>query len=351
MRLDDLVHLPGEWLRTGGPMSEVVISTRIRLARNLAGFNFLSRSSAGQRAEIERALFEAISASNFGKDTFYVDIDKSDPLDRQFLVERHLISRQHADAEGSRGVAISNTETFSLMINEEDHLRIQVLRRGLNLDDAWAETARVDGALESLVDFAFHKQYGYLTACPTNVGTGLRVSVMLHLPALKLTNEIEKVFRAAKEMHLAVRGLHGEGTDALGDFFQISNQVTLGSSEEEILTGFRADVIPSVVRYEQEARRVLQKNKAAALDDKIYRALGTLENARAISGEEALFLLSHLRMGVVLERIKHINLEAISEMFLATQSAHCGQKLDGEQRSIARAEYIRTRLGQKPSQN
>lgn len=356
MKLDDLVHLPGEWLRTGGPMSDVVISTRIRLARNLAGHNFLSRTTPDQRRAVERALFEAISASNFGKNTFYVDIDKSDPLDRQFLVERHLISRQHADGEGSRGVAISNTETLALMINEEDHLRIQVLRRGLNLDDAWDETARVDAALEGLVDFAFHKQYGYLTACPTNCGTGLRVSVMLHLPALKLTNEIEKVFRAAKDMRLAVRGLHGEGTDALGDLFQISNQVTLGFSEEELLTGFRADVIPSIVRYEQEARKVLTKSKTAALDDKIWRALGTLENARAISGEEALFLLSHLRMGVVLERIKHIDLEAISEMLLVSQSAHLqkvrGQKLDGEQRSIARAEYIRQKLNQgKPSEN
>jgi len=356
MKLDDLVHSPGEWLQTGGPMSDVVISTRIRLARNLAGYNFLGRATPDQRRKIERTLFEAISASDFGKNTFYVDIDKSDMLDRQFLVERHLISRQHAEGEGSRGVAISNTETLALMINEEDHLRIQVLRRGLNLDDTWEETSRVDAALESLVDFAFHKQYGYMTACPTNCGTGLRVSVMLHLPALKLTNEIEKVFRAAKEMRLAVRGLHGEGTDALGDLFQISNQVTLGYSEEEILTGFRADVIPSIVRYEQEARRVLTKNKPAALDDKIWRALGTLENARAISSDEALFLLSHLRMGVVLDRIKHIDLSAISEMFLATQSAHlqkrCGQRLDGEERSVARAEYIRQKLSQaRPSRN
>jgi protein arginine kinase len=356
MKLDDLVNSPGEWLRTGGPMSDVVISTRIRLARNVAGYNFLSRTTPEQRTQIERAVFDAITSSNIGKSTFYVDIDKSEPLDRQFLVERHLISKQHADGEGSRGVAISNSETFALMINEEDHLRVQVMRRGLNLDEAWEETSRVDSALETLIDFAYHKQYGYLTACPTNVGTGLRVSVMLHLPALKLTNEIEKVFRAAKEMHLAVRGLHGEGTDALGDFFQISNQVTLGYSEEEILGSFRAEVIPSIVRYEQEARRVLQKTKSAALDDKIWRALGTLKNARAISGDEALFLLSHLRMGVVLERIKDIDLDAISEMFLATQSAHLqkrrGEKLDGEQRSIARAEYIRTRLAAgRPSEN
>jgi len=356
MSLDDLLNSPGEWLQLGGPLNDVVISSRIRLARNLAGFPFLTKASSSQRSDIERTLFEAISASHFGQNTFYVEMDKSEPLDRQFLVERHLISRQHAEGEGTRGVAIGASETFALMINEEDHLRIQVLRRGMNLDDAWKETAQVDAALESLIDFSYHKQYGYLTACPTNVGTGLRVSVMLHLPALKLTNELEKVFRAAKDMRLAVRGLYGEGTDALGDFFQVSNQTTLGQSEEEILAGFKAHVIPSIVKYEQEARRVLKTHKLTALDDRVWRALGVLENARAISSEEALFLLSHLRMGVLLERIKNIDLDAINELFIATQSAHLqkrhGQKLDGEQRSIARAEYIRDRLGRcRPSNN
>src|SRR5687768_9199637 len=188
MTLDDLVSLPGEWLASGGPLNDVVISSRIRLARNLAGHHFLSKADTQERQTVERALFEAIMASEFGKNTFYVDVEKSDPLDRQLLVERHLISRQHADAEGSRGVAISSNETVALMLNEEDHLRIQVLRRGMNLDDAWDEMIRIDNSLESVIEFAYHKQFGYLTACPTNVGTGLRVSVMLHLPALKLTN-------------------------------------------------------------------------------------------------------------------------------------------------------------------
>jgi protein arginine kinase len=356
MSIDDLTQSTGEWLATGGPMGEVVISSRIRLARNVAHHSFLSRASADERAEIERALFEAIAACNFGQRTFYIDIEKTDPLDRQLLVERHLISRQHADGEGNRGVAIASTETFALMINEEDHLRIQVLRRGLNLDDAWAETIRVDAALESLVDFAFHKQYGYLTACPTNVGTGLRVSVMLHLPALKLTNEIEKVFRAARDMKLAVRGLFGEGTEALGDFFQVSNQTTLGQSEDEILSGFKDHVIPNIVKYEQEARRTLKRDRLTALDDKVWRALGLLENARSMSTEEALFLLSHLRMGIILDRIKHINLTDINDLFLAIQSAHLqkrqGKVLDGEGRSVVRAELIRARLGKKhPNQN
>ena len=356
MTLDDLLHAPGEWLSCGGPLSDVVISSRIRIARNLVDHHFLSKASATERDEVARKLFDAISASEFGKDTFYVDIDKTDSLDRQFLVERHLISRQHAESDGSRGVAISTVETLALMINEEDHLRIQVLRRGMNLDDAWKEMSRVDAALEALVKYAFHPQYGYLTACPTNVGTGLRVSVMLHLPALKLTNEIEKVFRAAKEMRLAVRGLYGEGTDAIGDFFQVSNQTTLGQTEAEILDGFKAHVIPSIVNYEQEARRVLKKEKLVALDDKVWRSLGLLENARAISSEEALFLLSHLRIGVVLERVRHIDLQAINELFIAIQSAHLqkrqGCKLDGEHRSIVRADFIRDRLSRaRPSNN
>jgi protein arginine kinase len=356
MTIDDLIHSLGEWLGAGGPLSDVVISSRIRLARNLRGYRFLSKASAPERADIERTLFEAISSTDLASDTFYVDVDKSDPLDRQLLVERHLISRQHADGEGNRGVAISTSERLSLMICEEDHLRVQVLRRGMNLEDAWSEMTRVDEALESVVDFAFHRQYGYLTACPTNVGTGMRVSVMLHLPALKVTNEIEKVFRAAKEMRLAVRGLYGEGTDASGDFFQLSNQVTLGQSEDEILASFKDNVIPSIVKYEQETRRMLERDKPTALDDKIWRALGLLENARAMSSEEALFLLSHLRLGVVLGRIKHLDLQAINELFISAQSAHLqkrhGKKLDGEHRSIVRADFIRDRLTRsRPSAN
>lgn len=356
MTLEDLLHSRGEWLASGGPMSEVVISSRIRLARNLAGHRFLSKAAKSERGEIERKLADAIAASDWGSDTFYIDVDQSEPLDRQFLVERHLISKQHAEAEGSRGVAVSNAETLALMINEEDHLRIQVLRRGMNLDSAWDQIMRVDAALENLVEFAYHKQYGYLTACPTNVGTGLRVSVMLHLPALKLTNEIEKVLRAAKDMRLAVRGLFGEGTDAMGDFFQVSNQVTLGQSEEEILDTFKQEVIPFVVKYEQEARKALMRDRLTALDDKVWRAWGLLANARAISSEETLLLLSHLRIGVVLGRIKNVDLDAVNDLFITSQSAHLqkrhGEKLDGERRSIARADLIRDRLNRSsPSDN
>jgi len=349
MNVDDLTRNAGAWL-SGGPMSDVVISSRIRLARNVAGYPFLSRATETQRIEIEETLCEQVRGIDLGHETFYVDIARSSELDRQVLVERHQISRQHADAEGRRGVVLSTSERFALMINEEDHLRMQVLRGGLQLDDAWSEIDRIDSLLEQQIEYAFHPRWGYLTACPTNVGTGIRVSVMLHLPGLKLTSELEKVLRAAHDMHLAVRGLYGEGTEASGDFFQVSNQTTLGRSEEEIIAEFKDQVIPKIVEYEHRAREALVREKPYALDDKIWRALGVLENARTVSTEETLFLLSHLRMGVTLGRMDRLKLDTVNRLFLFTQPGHLqkiqGTQLDGEQRSIARAEYIRRFLNE-----
>ncbi len=347
MTIDDLTKRSGEWL-SGGPMSDIVLSSRVRLARNLAGYPFLSKANEAQRSEIEHTLGATISHIDLGNQTFYVNIERSTDLDRQVLVERHLISRQHAEADGSRGVIVSASEQFALMINEEDHLRLQVLRGGFQLEEAWREIDRIDSLLEESMEFAFHKRLGYLTACPTNVGTGIRVSVMLHLPALKLTNELEKVMRAARDMHLAVRGLYGEGTEAVGDFYQVSNQTTLGKSEDEIIHEFKERVIPRIVEYENLARQTLVREKPVALDDKIWRAYGLLENARAVSSEETLFLLSHLRMGVSLGRIDRLTLDQLNRLFLLTQPGHLqklhGTVLDGEQRSIARAEFIRRTL-------
>jgi len=349
MKLSDLTSQAGEWLRGSGPMSDIVISSRIRLARNLAGQRFLSRCSRSQRQEIEHTVRDTILSAQLSPQTLYVDLEQAPDIDRELLVERHLISRPHAAAEGARGVAVGENETLAIMVNEEDHLRMQVLRSGLQLDEAWEQITAADDKLESRLDFAFHPSFGYLTACPTNVGTGIRVSVMLHLPALKLTGEIEKVFRAAKDMRLAIRGLYGEGTEATGDFFQVSNQTTLGKSEQEIIADFKNQVIPKVIEYEQSARRMLVSDRTAALDDKVYRALGTLRSARLMAGEETLFLLSHLRMGVNLGRVKDVELRTINELFLLTQRAHLqkiqGRKMDGDIRRAARAEYIRHRLG------
>jgi protein arginine kinase len=278
----------------------------------------------------------------------HINLEEVDELDRLLLVERHLISRQHAEAKGARRVAFDSQEIAAIMINEEDHIRMQVMRSGFQIDEAWEQISRIDDDLESHLDYAYHAKYGYLTACPTNVGTGIRVSVMLHLPALRLTNELEKVEQAARDMKLAIRGLHGEGTEALGDLFQISNQITLGRSEAEIIDDFRDAVIPRIVQFEQAARQSLLKNRLHALDDKIWRALGVLQNARLISSNEAIQYLSHVRMGVHVGRVKNIELQTINELFIQMQPAHLqklsGERLSGEQRSLARAGLIRSRL-------
>ena len=348
MKLTDLTTRAGEWLRGNGPMSEIVISSRIRLARNVSGYHFLTKCTRHQRAALEHKVRDAVLAAAISPKTLYVDLQEAPEIDRQLLVERHLISKPHAAAEGARGVAIGESESVSIMVNEEDHLRLQVLRSGLQLEEAWEEINDIDNKLESTLDFAFHPRFGYLSACPTNVGTGIRVSVMLHLPALKLTGEIEKVFRAAKDMRLAVRGLYGEGTEATGDFYQISNQTTLGKSEDEIISDFKHVVIPKIIDYEHHARRTLLNDRTAALDDKVFRALGALRSARLMASEETLFLLSHLRMGINMGRVKDIDIRTINELFLMTQPAHLqklmGKKIDGDIRRAARAEFIRQRL-------
>src|ERR1043166_1140272 len=328
-------------MRGEGPMSEIVISSRVRLARNVAGYPFFSKATDEQRGDLAGRLRNCVLGPGEGRWN-YLEMASIDELDQQVLVERHLISRQHADIRGSRGVAISPSEDVAIMVNEEDHLRIQVMRCGLQLDAIWDQINQLDDRIEEGVDYAFHPRYGYLTACPTNVGTGIRVSVMLHLPGLKLTSEIERVFRAAKDMRLAVRGLFGEGTEATGDFFQVSNQTTLGKSEEDIISDFKHLVIPKIIDYEHHARRTLLNDRTINLDDKIYRALGMLKFARLLASEDVLFALSHLRLGVNLGRIKDIDIRTINELFLLTQPAHLqkvqSRKLEGDVRRAARAD-------------
>ncbi len=329
-------------------MGHVVLSSRGRLARNLAGMPFLSRCSPEQLSGIAERLRRTLGKVGLPGETFYVDVEAADLLDRQLLVERHLISRQHADAEGPRGVAVAGGEAVAVMVNEEDHLRIQVLRAGLQLDSCYAELRRLDELLEGYLTFAFSSRFGYLTACPTNVGTGLRLSVMLHLPALKMTGEIEKALRAARDMHLAVRGLHGEGTEPTGDLFQVSNQVTLGKSEAQIISEFRDQIVPGIIEYERRAREALLKNRRVALQDRISRAGAVLRSARLISSEETMFLLSQLRLGLSLELVDGIGLETINELSLMVQPAHLqrltGREMSPPERGEARAELVRKRL-------
>jgi protein arginine kinase len=351
MNLDDLAHSSGEWLRGAGPESDIVVSSRIRLARNLADFPFTNRASPLQKGEIEHLLREQLGRIEGPGPLRYFPIHNLKQLDRQLLVERQLISREHAGGDGQRGVAIAPHETRSIMINEEDHLRLQVIRSGFALEEAWEDIDRLDDQVEQRVNYAFTEEFGYLTACPTNVGTGMRASVLLHLPALQLTKELEKVFRALQKINLAVRGLYGEGTRASGDYYQISNQVTLGKSEVDILKEIR-EVIPTILHYEREARKKLVRDSRAVIQDKVARAYGTLRSATMMTSEETMDLLSSVRLGVSLSLIEDLTIPVINELFLQTQPAHLqklqGEELDSEARNVARAEYLRQKL-RKPT--
>ena len=320
------------------------------LDRNVEGFPFLVRADRAQRQAIEERLREAVLAALADEGAMYLALESTPELDLNFLVERHLISRELAQGEGPRGVAFSQSESIAVMINEEDHVRAQVIHSGLNLEECWRTIDLLDDRIGRRVPYAFSPKYGFLTACPTNVGTGIRVSVMMHLPGLVWTKQIEKVFEAVRRMGLAVRGLYGEGTQASGDFFQLSNQRTLGLEEEEIIQGLRS-VVPRIVEYERRARQSLLAQSRTQLDDRVSRALGMLRHARTIGSEETMLLLSAVRLGVNLGLVRDLSISRVNELFVLTQPAHL-QKinrkiLDREKRNAARAEFIRSRLDGK----
>jgi protein arginine kinase len=348
VNLNDLTEQSGEWLRGSGPESDIVISSRIRLARNLAAFPFIRKCTDQDRCSIEDALQASAEKLAQVSEAFYVDVSDLEEIDRRFLVERQLISREHAESEGPRAVTVDSGESFSVMINEEDHLRMQVMKSGLDLGSAWEQISRIDDLLEESVTYAFHNRLGYLTACPTNVGTGMRVSVMLHLPALVLTRQIDKVFRSLQKISLAVRGLYGEGSQAMGDFYQISNQITLGRSESDLIKQV-SEVVPVLIDYERRARDFLMKESRSDLHDRVSRAFGILSTAQTISSEETMHLLSSVRMGINLGLISNVGIPTINKLFIHTQPAHLqklkGSELDTVDRNIERAVYLKHHLG------
>ncbi len=345
--LNELANRCPEWLLGSGPESDIVMSSRIRLARNLADFPFIRRCTDIDRANIESNVRERLSRDpKFGASTF-INVADLEAIDRQFLVERQMISRELADAEGARAVAVDQTDNFSVMINEEDHLRLQVMKSGFDLDAAWQQANVLDDTIESHLNYAYHLRYGYLTACPTNVGTGMRVSVMVHLPALVITQQIEKLFRSLQKISLAVRGLYGEGSQAMGDFYQVSNQITLGKSEAELLKQV-GEIVPVMINYERKAREYLLSQSHTDLFDQVRRAYGLLQNAQQITSEETMHLLSKVRMGINMGLIGDIDIPTINKLFVHTQPSHL-QKLRGEQpdstrRNIERANYLQSFL-------
>lgn len=347
VKISDLADNTGEWLRGTGSESDIVISSRIRLARNVARFPFLSRANVKQKKELELTVRNKIKDADITPDICYVNLADITSIDRLFLVERHLISREHAGGEGERGVAFGKEETISLMVNEEDHLRIQVIRSGFELREAWKTIDEIDNKLEKRLNYAYNSRFGYLTACPTNVGTGMRASVMLHLPALGMTHHIEKVFNAVAKLGLVVRGLYGEGTQVSGDLYQISNQFTLGKSEMEIIEIIES-VIPRITNYERMARKALVAENKEQLEDRVWRSYGMLKVARMISSEEIMHLLSQVRMGVNLGIISDVEIKTLNELFILTLPGHLqkleGRELSSAQRNIIRAAYVRKRL-------
>jgi protein arginine kinase len=351
-----------EWLRAEGDCADVVMSSRVRLARNLAGHPFCTKSTRADRLKTLERCRDCVLNAGIASKFIWCDVHEASPLDRMLLVERHLISKQLSKgrvignglSEDPRGVAIgAPDERLSIMVNEEDHLRLQVIRSGLALSAAWRQIDEADDRIEAGVDYAFSPRFGYLTTCPTNVGTGLRMSVMLHLPGLRLTREIEKVKRAATDMGLAVRGFYGEGSDAVGDFYQLSNQTTLGKSEQQILSDMERQIVPRIVEYERLSRRDLSTQRRLGLEDQIMRAWGMLTNARLLGTEEAMQALSLTRLGTLLGFIKDRNgrsldVRHINQLTLLVQPAHLqravGKDLDQEARKVARATLVRTRL-------
>ena len=353
MKLDKLAGGCGEWLKGSGPESDIVMSSRIRLARNLADFPFIRRCTDIDRANIESTVRERLSKDDRLKDMTFINVADLENIDRQFLVERQLISREHAEADGARAVGIDKGEGMSLMVNEEDHLRLQVMKSGFDLQGAWKHINEVDDTIEEHLTYAFDKQLGYLTACPTNVGTGVRVSVLVHLPALVITGHIEKVFRSLQRINLVVRGMYGEGSQATGDFYQVSNQITLGKCEEELIKQV-GDVVPVLIEYERKARKYLISGENQHdLFDKVSRAYGLLQNAQQISSEETLYLLSQVRMGINLGLIGDLEIPVLNKLLIHTQPAHLQKlnktELSTSERNKERANYLHMHLKQPDS--
>lgn len=350
------VQRGAHWLQGEGSDSDVVISSRVRLARNVVGTPFLQRATPEQRLRVLSCCRDHIMKVGLGRELLWVDVHKLPQTDRTLLVERHLVSKEHAKGgvgsgtDWPRGLCVSiPDERLSIMVNEEDHLRVQVIRSGLALDDAWRQITAVDDLIESGLEYAFSPRFGYLTACPTNVGCGVRMSVMLHLPGLKLTGELDKLRRATKELGLAVRGYYGENTDATGDLFQISNQTTLGKNEEQIRQEFEKHVLPLVLEYERASRVLLVEKRRRSTEDQVFRALGVLRGARLLSPDEAMAHLSLVRLGVLMGLVTDVPEQAVAQLLLLVQPAHLqrllGREMDQQKRREARADLVRERLG------
>ncbi len=337
----------GAWLGATGPESDVVISSRVRFARNVEDAPFVPKAGPADQDRVVGAARCALEGTGYlERGRFLGDAQLSEER-CGLLLERHLISPDFASTKLKRGLYVSTDEGLSLMVNEEDHFRFQALASGLDFPVAFGEVSAMDERLESQLSFAFSPTFGFLTACPTNIGTGMRASVLVHLPALVLTREIEKVLRGAVQIGLAVRGLYGEGSEVKGNLFQISNQKTLGQSESEILETV-TDIAHQVVGYERKAREYLVKNLRAETEDKVFRSFALLRSARILTSDEAINLLATVRFGVALGVINEVGLGQVSRFLVLVRPANLqellGEKLTAAERDERRATFLRESL-------
>jgi protein arginine kinase len=347
----DLLQRPSIWLRLDGPESDVVLSSRIRFARNLDERPFPESAKPEVRAELLREILEVTRGVEAFQDELRLRLESLEPLERRLLGERQLVSQELVDSPADRGVVVAADESVSFMVNEEDHLRIQSFCSGLDLQRAYAAGEAVESALDKRLDFAFSETLGYLTACPTNTGTGMRASLLLHLPGLVLSNKIEKQLKQLQRRTVNVRGFHGEGSTAMGNFFQVSNAVTLGPNEEEILSQLQ-EVVHDLIAHERTARDELLSRARTLLEDRIWRSFGVLSHARTLNAQETLHHASVLRLGCNL-RILDLPADLAHEILALGQDAHTealADRDDGElQRGVWRADAIRKKL--RGSQN
>lgn len=337
------------WMSAEGPDSDIVLSSRIRLARNFRDYKFPMVFSSEEGKKVIDSVYESVKDhyfSNVGTLELLI-MDELQPLHKRVLVEKHLISPYLAEGSTLGACILSDNEEVSIMVNEEDHIRIQCLFPGLQIKEALKVANEIDDHIEQQVDYAFDETIGYLTSCPTNVGTGMRASVMMHLPGLVLTHQLNRIIPAINQLGLVVRGIYGEGSEALGNIFQISNQITLGKSEEDIVEDLQS-VVSQLIAQERSAREALAKTSNIQLEDKVFRSYGILSNCRIIESKEAASCLSDVRLGIDMGYIENISKNILNELMILTQPGflqqYAGGPLRADERDIRRASLIRERL-------
>jgi protein arginine kinase len=345
--LNTLTRSLPRWLDNNAPHANIVISTRVRLARNLAGYNFPGAAEIDELYEVIREVYNAMTPSRLLGESIFLDMLRLAKLERKFLVERRLISPPYAEVEKPAMLVVGENEYLSVMVNEEDHLRVQSIQPGLNVEEAWRFIAQLDDELGEPLNYAFTDQFGYLTACPTNTGTGMRVSLFVHLPALAILEEIEKVMKKLAPAEITVRGFYGEGTEVVGNIFQISNQLTLGRTDDSIVKRME-EVGQKLVSLEDDARDRLLDAQPVAIHDKVYRAVGIMKYARTLSSLELLNLLSYLRLGFDLGIFKNVDSGFLNELMVTLQPAHIQKAYremhDDLHRDVHRAHVVREKI-------